>query len=444
MQLTAKQKKALDYLTDNTTDYVGYGGAGGIGKSVLGCLWLMELGYYLQGAKFFIGRDSIKDTRASVLKTWSEVSKSIGFTDYKFTDIGILFGNGTEIELLDLTFYPYKDPMFERLGSKEYTAGWIEEASQVHYLAFEVLKTRIGRWKNDIVKSKILCTFNPKKNWVDKTFYRPFANGKENENTRFVYALPNDNPFLPADYIKRLHELKDEATKQRLLYGNFDYDDDPTALISFTQISEMWDRKPTLSGGLKYIVADIARYGSDKAVIAVWDGLTIVEVVSFDISSTTTIQNTIKALAVKHRVLVHNIVCDEDGVGGGIVDTLRGIKGFVNNSTANNPNYSNLKAECGYKLAEFFDEISVSANIDEATKDIINIELGQLKTFDNDKDNKLKILPKDKIKENIGRSPDYLDTFIMRMYFEVKPNISHGIKHSNYHDSRNKRPTYGY
>jgi hypothetical protein len=28
-------------------------------------------------------------------------------------------------------------------------------------------------------------------------------------------------------------------------------------------------------------------------------------------------------------------------------------------------------------------------------------------------------MPKEKIKEHIGRSPDWLDVFIMRMYFEV-------------------------
>lgn len=419
MELTTKQKQAIDLLTDDVTDYIGYGGSAGGGKSVLGCLWLMEFGYYHAGAKFFIGRDSIKDTRASVLKTWSEIAKLIGFSAYKFNDIGIVFDNGTEIELLDLTFYPYKDPLFERLGSKEYTAGWIEEASQVHYLAFEVLKTRVGRWKNENVKSKILCTFNPKKNWVDSTFYRPFINQKETESVRFIYALPTDNPYLPSDYIKRLHELKDEATKQRLLFGNFDYDDDPTALIDFSQISEMWERIPNLTG-TKHITADIARYGSDKAVIMCWAGFTILEVVSFDISSTTTIQNAIRAMATKHGVLMSNVVADEDGVGGGVVDTLR-CKGFVNNSSPTNSNYSNLKSECGYKLAELFDQISVSANVNEGTKDLINAELGQLKTYDSDKDNKLKILPKEKIKENIGRSPDYLDNFIMRMFFECRP-----------------------
>lgn len=422
MELTKKQKIAYDLLTDHKHDYIGYGGSAGSGKSVLGCWWLMELGYYLQGAKFFIGRDSIKDTRASVLKTWSEVAKSIGFESYKFTDIGIVFDNGTEIELLDLTFYPYKDPLFERLGSKEYTAGWIEEAGQIHYLAFEVLKTRVGRWKNENVKSKILCTFNPKKNWVDTTFYRPFINQNETAGTRFVYALPTDNKYLPDDYIKRLHELKDEATKQRLLYGNFDYDDDPTALIDFGQISEMWERKATGTTGTKHITADIARYGSDKAVIMVWYGFDIKEIVTFDISSTTTIQNAIRALSTKHGVLMSNVVADEDGVGGGVVDTLR-CKGFVNNSSATIPNYSNLKSECGYKLAEMFNHISISAKIDEPTKDLINAELGQLKTYDSDKDNKLKLLPKERIKENIGRSPDYLDAFIMRMYFLTKKSL---------------------
>lgn len=417
--LTEKQEKAIELLIDNVTDYVGYGGSAGGGKSVLGCFFFIMLGKDLPGAKFFVGRDSIKDTRASVLKTWSEVAKLLNFTAYKFNDIGIVFDNGTEIELLDLTFYPYKDPMFERLGSKEYTAGWIEEASQVHYLAYEVLKTRVGRWKNETVKSKILCTFNPKKNWVDSTFYRPFANGNELDSVKFIYALPSDNPYLPADYMKRLHELKDEATKQRLLFGNFDYDDDPTALIDFGQISEMWERNN--ASGLKCITADIARYGSDKAVIFVWQGFTVIEVVTFDISSTTLIQNTIRALATKHGVMFQKIMVDEDGVGGGVVDTLR-CRGFVNNSSPTDAGYKNLKSECGYKLAELFNQIGFTANVTNDIRDTINAELGQLKTYDSDKDNKLSILPKDKIKENIGRSPDYLDNFIMRMGFEVKTN----------------------
>ena len=419
-ETTEKQDQALIYLIDSTTDYVGYGGGGGGGKSIIGCYWLMQMGFYAPNTKYFIGRDSLKDTRASVIFTWSKLAALIGFTQYKFTDNGIKFDNGSEIELLDLSFYPQKDPLFERLGSKEYTSGWIEEASQVHYMAFEVLKTRIGRWYNDElnIKAKILCTFNPKKNWIDSIFYRPYKNDCESENIKFVHALPTDNKYLPEDYLKRLHELKDEATKQRLLFGNFDYDDDPNALIDFKKIKAIWTNSHVVHGD-KYIICDVARFGSDKAIITVWDGLRIIDYIIFDLSKTTEITNCINAMRSKYGVSLSNVLVDSDGVGGGVTDEV-GCQNFNNGSKPFDSAYQNLKTECGYKLAEKISEIYFEKELSQENIEKIEQELGQLKTFDSDKDGKLRILPKEKIKENIGRSPDWLDIFIMRMYFELQ------------------------
>jgi len=349
---TEKQKKALNYLTDHTTKFLGYGGAAGGGKTYLGCFWIMQLGYYAAGTKYFIGRDSLKDTRDSVLNTWRKLSNEIGFKEWKYSDNHIIFDNGTDIEFLDLSLYPQKDPLYERFGSKEYTCGWIEEAAPVNFMAFDVLKSRVGRWMNTEynIKAKILCSFNPRKTWVDTTFYRPFSKKQETIDTKFVYALPTDNPYLPSDYIESLKNIKDNATRERLLNGNFDYDDDPASLISFEDISNLYTNNH-VNGGNKYIVADIARYGSDSAVITVWDGYKLIDFHTFAISSTVEIQNCINSMRSKHQIPASNCLADEDGVGGGVVDNCK-IKGFTNNQRAMNPQYQNIKTECGYKLSE--------------------------------------------------------------------------------------------
>jgi hypothetical protein len=53
----------------------------------------------------------------------------------------------------------------------------------------------------------------------------------------------------------------------------------------YENILELFN-SPLSFTGKKYITADIARFGSDKAVIMVWDGWDIIEIFTFDISKT--------------------------------------------------------------------------------------------------------------------------------------------------------------
>ena len=422
MQLTEKQIIAFDFFTDPVVKVIGYGGAAGGGKSILGCYSLLILCSCLHGSKWFIGRDRLKDTRESVLFTWKKISKILEIRGWKYKDNHIYFQNGSEIEFLDLSYYPQADPLYERLGSKEYTGGWIEEAGSVHPMAFEILKTRIGRWYNNEfgMIGKILVTFNPKKGWLDSTFYRPWKNNQETKEIRFIPALWKDNCHLDSSYIENLKNIKDKSTRERLCNGNFDYDDDPSSLIDYEKIMAIWhnhhvDHRLQESC---YLTADIARYGKDWTRIFVWKGHRVIDYLCFAKNNLRDVQAAILMFRIKYVIPVTRCIADEDGVGGGVVDNC-GIIGFVNNSKPMDKAYLNLKTECAYKLAEMIDSIHFEASVSDMDKAHIEEELSMLKTYRADVDGKLRILPTEKIKEQIGRSPDWLVNFIFRMYWDV-------------------------
>ena len=425
---TIKQHIAWEALKIYDEVFLG-GGAGG-GKSWWLCETRLIHSYLYPGYKSFIAREELKRLMASTYLTWCKVCQYYKVPREDWNLNGqynyIEFKNGSRIDLLDVKFLP-SDPLYERFGSLEYTDGAIEETGEIHFLAYDVLKTRIGRHLNKElgIRPTMALTGNPKKNWTYSTFYLPSKNGTLPANIKFVQSLYMDNPYTANEYKIQLEGIKDKSTKERLMFGNWDYDDDPNTMIDFETITNMFSNIYA-DKGKKKIVADIARYGSDRAIITVWEGWYLIEYIAFNISSTEDIKNAINAKRISHKVQLSDIVCDEDGIGGGVVDGLR-CKGFVNNSRAENSNYQNLKSECGYKLAEFADRIYIACDLPEREIEMIRQELGMLKTYDNDKDGKLRIMPKEKIKENIGRSPDWLDVFIMRMYFEVV-HISSGIQ----------------
>jgi len=434
MKGTTKQIEAYKLLNDTVTKELLYGGAAGGGKSFLGCFWLMTASLAYPGSRWFIARDELKKIHQSTLVTFFKVAQSLRVSDtfkvdHKYN--AIKFSNGSQIDLLDARFMP-SDPLYERFGSLEYTGGWIEEASQIHNKAYEVLKTRIGRHMNDVYNliGKLLLTCNPTKKWLYSTFYKPFRLGVLEIKKKFIQAFYSDNPHLPEDYIEQLHDIKDKSTKERLLKGNWEYDDDPTTLCKYDDILAIFANDHIKEEG-KYITADIARLGSDKAIIAVWYGWVVKEFVTFDISKTTDIQEAIYSLRVKHQIQAKNCIADEDGVGGGVVDNC-GILGFVNGSKPikvntsgkkHVPTYQNLQTQCAYYLVDQINagQIYIEYELGQAQRDEITEELEQLKSYNTDKEGKVRTLPKEKVKENIGRSPDWRDTLLMRSYFDISP-----------------------
>ncbi len=79
------------------------------------------------------------------------------------------------------------------------------------------------------------------------------------------------------------------------------------------------------------------------------------------------------------------------------------------------------------KFHQVLKEVGEICN-DGNVRDITSEEMEQIKMKDMDKDSRLSIIPKDKIKEMIGRSPDEWDSIMMRYWFEIKPIGNYGIR----------------
>lgn len=422
-----KQREALRALRDLTTNEVLYGGGARGGKSWLGCGWVIMESISKPESAWIIAREELTKLRDTTLITFFKVLSDLKLKrevhyHYDAQNFTCQFYTGSRIFFREIKYIP-SDPEFDRLGSYDLTGCFLDESQQIHAKAISVLRGRFSvlsgpGWKT-IPKSLYTC--NPAKNWIYSEFVRPSKDGNIRPDRVFIPSLATDNPFVDEAYIENLKKA-DKVTRARLLYGDFEYDDDPAALMSIDKINDIFTNT-FAEGGEKYITSDIARFGKDTTTIFVWDGLRVIKVIQLRKKKTTDVSQMIDHLRIMHHVPMSNVVIDEDGVGGGVVDQLTGCYGFVNNGKAlNDENFANLKSQCYFKLAELVNDNKILIQSDDPEiKSQLTEELEQVKQKDMDKDAKRAVIGKDKVKELIGRSPDLSDSLMMRMVFEIEP-----------------------
>lgn len=410
-------------MYDFTTKYPLFGGGAGGGKSWLGCEWIAAMCLNYPGVRYFMGREELSSLKDSTVKTFFKMAKHHNIFDtFRYYEhySCIRFHNGSEVALLNLKYIP-SDQLYERFGSTEYTGGLIEEAGQVHFNAFDTLKSRVGRHLNDKynIPKKLLVTCNPKKNWLYHTYYKPWKDGVLEDGYAFIQSLAIENEKIDKGYVEGLDDIKDQVLKKRLKFGEWEYEDDPLSLCEYDAILNIFTND-FVSPGKKYITADIARFGKDLTKVRVWDGLRVIERIEKSKLKITESAELIKSLSRIHRIPMNQVIVDEDGVGGGVVDIL-GCIGFVaNSSPLYKENFDMLKSQCGYKLAELINNNLIFEDCkDTKVKESIIEQISQLKRKNQNDDTKQAIMPKDLIKDLLGYSPDDLDTYIMRAYFEI-------------------------
>lgn len=443
-----KQLEAVEAWLDDSIEEILYGGGKGGGKSYLGSSLIFGDALIYPDTHYFIARKELIDLRKFTVPTIHEVFKNWGlkfeqYATFNGQDNVFNLTNGSKVFFISCADVP-SDPLFERFGSMQMTRGWLEEAGEIPENAKANLWLSVGRWKNDEygLKKKLFITANPKKGWMKRDFIDPWKLDLLAPNRKFIQALATDNPYLPKDYVESLKNEKDAVRRQRLFYGDWDYEEDKDSIVSFDALTDAFSNT-LVKDNQKYLTIDVARFGEDSTVFSFWEDLELTKIERRQKQSIPETIQTAKDFASTYQIPWSNIIIDEDGVGGGVVDGMQGVRGFIANSTplpttseirgrvhkvashlVSKTNYKNLKSQCGFKMAELINEHKTAFKVPEYRDAILEEATAVLRHKDVDGDGKLALISKDKVKESIGHSPDVFDTILMRAWFELRKEAS--------------------
>lgn len=256
------------YLHDQVSTEIFSGGSAGPGKSFTGCLWEINDALKYPGTSGAIFRATAEDLRKSTQKTFFEVCDRMRLrpgVDYTFNGSkNIVHWNGGSTTQFDYLRFEARDPNYSRLGGREYTRAFVDEADQIEERAIDVLTSRLRfrltefchvcaaqqmstksnpvdcdeygnpiqwecykcrTWTRGLLP-KLLCTGNPGEYWTKHrwVFDKDGNRVKLKPHQACVLMLLEDNPDKAhvASYRKQLEQsFRSEYDRQRLLHGNW-------------------------------------------------------------------------------------------------------------------------------------------------------------------------------------------------------------------------------
>lgn len=467
------QALAMEQFDDPQVVTIIFGGGAGGGKSFLiGLLAAIACKKYPR-SRWGLARKELKSLKQTTLATLiSKVHPALGITenDYKLNmlDSTLTYSNGSELLLLDLTAKP-SDPEMESLGSLELTGAFVDEVGEVNKKPFDVLSSRVNRWKNKEfgITGKVVGSCNPSPGFVRQDYYdkyealgggriQKWPNGHvwvDGERLTaynvYVRSTALDNPFGDENYIEGLRRLPPQE-KKRLLDGDWNYLDEddslfPMALIDKMTVNEMpekyfnddgdeVDEFGKLKKFNKFIGVDPSDKGKDDTVITLIEDGIISEQLEVksppgaDDAIGFYIAGKLIAFAEKHgfsKPLARNIMLEENGIGASLRDAMRVLGWRINTYVATlqsrNDGYYEFMVNADEGKIKILYALLEKGNL-----------LKQLTAHRYDLDTgKPRVTNKKELRKLLNRSPDHADSAMIANlgYNKLRPkNISSYIR----------------
>lgn len=287
-----------------------------------------------------------------------------------------------------------------------YDLAWLEEAQSISLESLQLLLPTIR-----MDGSEIWACYNP------NTEEDAIEMLKEREGAVVVKCNWNDNPWFNEKLRKeREADYKYNVDLARHIWEGEYLAQADNAVMSRVAVHEAMEREVDTDGDYQ-IAVDVARYGSDSSIISMRKGLKMTGLKEFKNMSLVELCGHIEIMAGNNRNMT--IKVDETGVGGGVVDILRG-RGYNNVIGIN----FGGKPQDADKFADLPSEMWCTFPISEVSLMNDSGLFHELtdRRFSYDRKARRQVESKDSYKaRNSGKSPDKADSVLM-LFYEPKIN----------------------
>ena len=254
-----------------------------------------------------------------------------------------------------------------------------------------------------------------------------FIRGKLEENIKLIGSDPN--------YVSSLVQ-QDEEQRSRDLDGNWNFKNTGDDLIKMSDMDRFYNAPAQIARGIKYVSADIAFEGGDFCVMWLWIDLHIKNVFVMRENSANT-ETMFMAKLNEWGVREENVIYDYWGVGQAISGHVKRAVKFTGTQKPEKQfenSYKNVKSQCAEMLAHYIQDgkISIEPRLLDlkfsgkkgkyqkvALKDILMKERKCIRHKDNSNIGGFELINKEGMIKAVGYSPDFFESLIYRMYFEI-------------------------
>jgi hypothetical protein len=255
-----------------------------------------------------------------------------------------------------------------------------------------------------------------------------FIKGKLEENIALISSDPN--------YVANLAQ-QDEEQRARDLEGNWNFKRTGDDMIKMEDMETFYDNAAQTANGTRYVSADIAFEGGDFCVMWLWEGLHIKDLFVMRENSANT-EDIFKAKLIEWGVREENLVYDYWGVGQALSGHFKRAVKFTGTERPKEPfdkSYKNVKSQCAEMLAHFIQDgkISIEPRLldlrfsgkkgkysNTTLRQILMKERKCIRHKENSSIGGFELINKEGMIKAVGYSPDFFESLIYRMIFDVK------------------------